>query len=102
MSVLSTWVFGVVWCQETLRSLRRCLQQGVVGFKCFLVPSGVDEFEHVTEADLREAMPELARLGALLIVHASCRGRLMMVLAVLIIGVFSRRGHVRLRMKRSS
>src|SRR6185436_10611501 len=30
---------------------------GVVGFKCFLVPSGVDEFEHVTEADLREELP---------------------------------------------
>jgi allantoinase len=43
---------------------------GVVGFKCFLVPSGVDEFEHVTEKDLRVAMPELTRLGALLIVHA--------------------------------
>ena len=43
---------------------------GVVGFKCFLVPSGVDEFEHVTEEHLREAMPELTRLGALLIVHA--------------------------------
>jgi allantoinase len=47
---------------------------GVVGFKCFLVPSGVDEFEHVTEADLREAMPELARLDALLIVHAELPG----------------------------
>jgi allantoinase len=34
------------------------------------VPSGVDEFEHVTEADLRKSMPELTRLGALLIVHA--------------------------------
>ena len=43
---------------------------GVVGFKCFLVPSGVDEFPHVTESDLREAMPELTRLGAMLIVHA--------------------------------
>ena len=43
---------------------------GVVGFKCFLIPSGVDEFPHVTEADLRRAMPELTRLGALLIVHA--------------------------------
>src|SRR5689334_17869205 len=43
---------------------------GVVGFKCFLVPSGVDEFEHVTERDLREAMPVLTQLGALLIVHA--------------------------------
>src|SRR5689334_8739356 len=47
---------------------------GVVGFKCFLVPSGVDEFEYVTEADLREAMPELARLDALLIVHAELPG----------------------------
>ena len=47
---------------------------GVVGFKCFLVPSGVDEFEHVTEEHLREAMPELTRLGALLIVHAELPG----------------------------
>ena len=47
---------------------------GVVGFKCFLVPSGVDEFQHVTEEDLREAMPELSRLGSLLIVHAELPG----------------------------
>jgi allantoinase len=47
---------------------------GVVGFKCFLVPSGVDEFAHVTEDNLREAMPELTRLGALLIVHAELPG----------------------------
>jgi allantoinase len=46
----------------------------VVGFKCFLVPSGVDEFPHVTEANLREAMPELARLDSLLIVHAELPG----------------------------
>ena len=45
-------------------------RSGVFGFKCFLVPSGVDEFAHVTEADLRVALPELARMGALLIVHA--------------------------------
>jgi len=47
---------------------------GVVGFKCFLVHSGVDEFPNVTEGDLREAMPELARLGAMLIVHAELPG----------------------------
>jgi allantoinase len=47
---------------------------GVVGFKCFLVPSGVDEFQHVTENDLRAAMPELSRLGAMLIVHAELPG----------------------------
>ena len=50
--------------------LARMFAAGVVGFKCFLVPSGVDEFQHVTETDLREAMPELTRLGAMLIVHA--------------------------------
>ena len=47
---------------------------GVVGFKCFLVHSGVDEFPNVTEADLREAMPVLTKLGAVLIVHAEVPG----------------------------
>jgi len=47
---------------------------GVVGFKCFLIHSGVDEFPNVTESDLHEAMPELARLGATLIVHAELPG----------------------------
>lgn len=46
------------------------LDDGVLGFKAFLVPSGVDEFEHVEEADLREALPELARHGAVLLAHA--------------------------------
>jgi allantoinase len=46
------------------------LSAGVRGFKCFLVHSGVDEFPHVTETDLLEAMPELARLNSVLLVHA--------------------------------
>jgi allantoinase len=47
---------------------------GVVGFKCFLIHSGVDEFPNVSETDLRLAMPELTRLGSLLIVHAEVPG----------------------------
>jgi allantoinase len=47
---------------------------GVVGFKCFLIHSGVDEFPNVSEADLREALPELVRLGSTLIVHAEVPG----------------------------
>ena len=43
---------------------------GVRGFKCFLVPSGVEEFQHVGERELREAMPILARRGVPLLVHA--------------------------------
>lgn len=54
--------------------LAKLWDAGVVGFKCFLIHSGVDEFPNVTEKDLREAMPELARLGALLIVHAEVPG----------------------------
>jgi allantoinase len=43
---------------------------GVRGFKCFLVPSGVDEFPPVGERDLRDAMPIIARRGVPLLVHA--------------------------------
>ncbi|QMU76027.1 allantoinase AllB [Streptacidiphilus sp. PB12-B1b] len=43
---------------------------GVFGFKSFLAPSGVDEFPHLTAAQLEEAMLELSRLGALSIIHA--------------------------------
>jgi len=38
---------------------------GVLGFKCFLVPSGVDEFVHVSESDLRAALALLADLNRL-------------------------------------
>ncbi len=43
---------------------------GVRAFKCFLAPSGVDEFPAVSESDLREAFPILARLDLPLMVHA--------------------------------
>ena len=54
--------------------LRSLYDAGVLGFKCFLVPSGVEEFPAVTEADLREAMPILAELGSPLLVHAELPG----------------------------
>jgi allantoinase len=54
--------------------LASLLKAGVVGFKCFLIHSGVDEFPNVTEEDLRSAMPELTRLGTVLIVHAEVPG----------------------------
>lgn len=54
--------------------LEPLVERGVRGFKCFLIHSGVDEFPHVTEADLQIAMPELARLGSVLLVHAEVAG----------------------------
>jgi len=46
------------------------LADGALGFKAFLLPSGVDEFPCVGEADLRAAMIEIARRGGVLLVHA--------------------------------
>jgi allantoinase len=46
------------------------IDAGVRGFKCFLVPSGVDQFPPVDEASLREAVPILARRNVPLLVHA--------------------------------
>ena len=43
---------------------------GVVGFKCFLLPSGVDEFPPLDGEQLRAAMREIASFGGLLIAHA--------------------------------
>jgi allantoinase len=49
-------------------------RSGVRGFKCFLVPSGIDEFPPVGEAQLRPAMTKLAALGLPLLVHAELPG----------------------------
>jgi allantoinase len=43
---------------------------GVLGFKAFLCPSGIDEFPNATETDLRAALPKLATAGLPLLVHA--------------------------------
>ena len=45
------------------------IHKGVLGFKAFLTHSGIDEFPNVTEADLRKAMPVIARHGLPLLVH---------------------------------
>jgi allantoinase len=52
---------------------------GVRGFKCFMTPSGVDEFKSVSEADLGRAMSALARSSSPhrpVLVHAEDPSRL--------------------------
>ena len=63
---------GVVPGNDT--ELRPLWESGVFGFKCFLVPSGVEEFAYVTESDLRSALPELGGFKAPLLVHAESPG----------------------------
>jgi allantoinase len=50
--------------------LRPLHEAGVVGFKCFLLPSGVDEFPPLDPGPLGVAMAEIASFGGLLIAHA--------------------------------
>lgn len=45
-------------------------QAGARGFKCFLTHPGTEEFQMVTETDLREAMPKIAETGLPLLAHA--------------------------------
>lgn len=63
--------------------LRPLFAAGVLGFKCFLVPSGVDDFPGVNEGDLRAALPELAALGARLLAHAEAPGPIERAVAAL-------------------
>jgi allantoinase len=59
---------GVVPGNEA--SLLPLHEAGVVGFKCFLLDSGVPEFPPLDAAGLRSALGSLAAVDALLIVHA--------------------------------
>ena len=50
--------------------LGELLENGVFGFKSFMVNSGVPEFDWMQPDDLRRAAPVLKQLDALLLVHA--------------------------------
>jgi allantoinase len=62
------FIGGVVPQNEA--ELARLHAAGVFGFKCFLCPSGVDEFPPMSAAALLQVAPILTNLGALLMVHA--------------------------------
>jgi allantoinase len=50
------------------------LDAGVIGFKCFLIDSGIDEFPPLSRDELRTAMGLLTESGAPMIVHAEDPG----------------------------
>lgn len=55
---------------SSLGALAPLHEAGVFGFKCFLSPSGVEEFPHLDHGQLLSAMEEVAALDSRLIVHA--------------------------------
>ncbi|MEA5453910.1 allantoinase AllB [Sinomonas sp. JGH33] len=50
--------------------LRALHDEGVFGFKCFLLHSGVDEFPHLEVDELEKDLAEIASFDGLMIVHA--------------------------------
>ncbi len=59
---------------DNLAELAALHAAGVFGFKCFLIDSGVPEFGHLGAGEFSAAMDEVARLGALMLVHAEDPG----------------------------
>jgi allantoinase len=54
--------------------LEALARAGVPGYKCFLIYPGCDGFGLIDEAELRRAMPVIARTGLPLLVHAELAG----------------------------
>ncbi|QMW65855.1 allantoinase AllB [Mumia sp. ZJ1417] len=59
---------------DSLGSLEALWDEGVYGFKCFLVDSGVPEFAPLDGDQLQAAMREIGGFGGLLLVHAEDPG----------------------------
>ncbi len=55
---------------QNLGRLEALWDEGVFGFKCFLVDSGVPEFAPLDRSEFGVAMAEVAGFGGLMIVHA--------------------------------
>lgn len=49
--------------------LLRLVDAGVVGFKCFMCPSGVDEFPYADTGDIDEALKVLEKTDSVLAVY---------------------------------
>jgi allantoinase len=60
-----------------LDQLEGLVERGVLGFKAFMCPSGIDEFRACDERTLREGMNRIAELESTLLVHAEAPARLL-------------------------
>lgn len=58
---------------DNIGDLHLLHEEGVFGFKCFLLHSGVVEFPHLSHDELQRALHEVASLETLMIVHAEDR-----------------------------
>ena len=68
-----SWVDVGFWggaVPGNLADLRGLHDEGVFGFKAFLLPSGVEEFPRLSPGELEGALREVASFDGLMIVHA--------------------------------
>jgi allantoinase len=71
------WVDWATWggvVRGNTDALLSLVDEGIPGFKCFLIHSGIDGFAWVDEADLRLALDRLRGSGLPLLVHAELAG----------------------------
>lgn len=72
-----TWVDWAAWggvVRENSAELPALAAAGVLGFKAFMIHSGIDGFAWVDESDLRLALEKLRGTGLPLLVHAEVAG----------------------------
>lgn len=55
---------------ENIDNLKELHENGVIGFKAFMSPSGIADFNNVDDETIFKGMTEIASLGSLLAVHA--------------------------------
>lgn len=55
---------------ENIENLQELHDNGVIGFKAFMSPSGIDDFNRADDETLFKGMKEIASIGSLLAVHA--------------------------------
>lgn len=55
---------------ENIDNLKELYDNGVVAFKAFMSPSGIEDFHHADDETLYRGMKEIASIGSLLGVHA--------------------------------
>ncbi|MCM3639148.1 allantoinase [Sporosarcina luteola] len=68
-SIVNPYFWGGL-VPENIADLKDLHDNGVIGFKAFMSPSGIADFNHVDDVTIFKGMKEIASLGSLLAVHA--------------------------------
>lgn len=68
-SIVNPYFWGGL-VPENINDLKDLHENGVIGFKAFMSPSGIADFNNVDDETIYKGMKEIASLGSILAVHA--------------------------------